>query len=173
MIALLKGPLGAGLVDAFEPGLVEVALPKWGPEVPTDLGRVPTCLRGPLVRWILDNDGNKADLMASQALHLEARDHSLLIRLADFHMGFLAIDHLWQVAPEVAAQVLERRLAENSNDAASWLEGSASSTEAILDVVERHPPSDAVRRWAARRMLNQPWLADRLWALVRRVSPRA
>ena len=169
VVALLKGPLGPRLRDAFDPELVERALPRWGPAIPTDLGQVPLCLRGALVRWVLDNDPGKAHLLASQASHLDGGDHGLIVRLAEYPMGWLAIDHLWQVAPEAARRVLADRLARNQ-DVAHWLEGPPSAMPAILDLVEGVPPSETVRRWAMRRLLNQPWLADRLWALARRAS---
>jgi hypothetical protein len=165
LLGLLRGPIREKLFEAFDLQLVASAIPGWARDAPYDLGQIPPMLRGPLVRWRLGND--LAGEMWSQVTHLGSSDHEILVQLANGPSGWFAIEHLWNVAPLVARHELETRLAANDADAARWLEGSVSVTETILELIEHGPKpySPAIRRWGARRLLDAPWLAERLLSL--------
>ncbi|HWU90645.1 MAG TPA: hypothetical protein VN253_25440 [Kofleriaceae bacterium] len=167
VVPVLDGPLGRRLLETFDPRQVAAALPMWAPEAMSRMGRVPAPLRGPLIAWLLDHDDVPSKLRMQDVEHLGADDHAILVRLADDRRGWPAIQRLWQVAPELASHELERRLADG-RDVSRWLEGPAAAMDAIIAIVERHPalPSAVIHRWATGRMLQHPWLAERLWALA-------
>lgn len=171
LIQILAGPLGPLLMAEVEAASEAAEFGNWARGARRDLGRVPQQLRGPLVRWLLDHDPGVVEDLWSQPEYLEPEDADVLIRLANLESmsgASFAIQRLWTVAPHAAVAEFEMQLRSSDDLAARWIDAPAGATDMILEVVERNPLVKPawMRRWAARRILDAPWLADRLWKIA-------
>ncbi len=171
VIRFLEGPMGDPLLAAADVDVLAAGAATWAPKAHGhELHRVPPLLRGPIVRWLLANTRDRVeDDLRRQVDHLGADEADCLLQLAEGRTGWLAVHRLWQVAPDCARNELTRRITARDDGAAHWLEAPTSATSMILDVVGTYPAPIPgwLRRWAARRMLDAPTVAERLLPFAR------
>lgn len=165
-LAVLRGPLADRLLATFDPSNAAAALQNWARTVSHDLSLVPERLRGHVLMCALQQ-GLHLDF--DVARYLGGEDEEVLVRLCNGPTAWTSIERVWQLVPDRAHRELMQRLSVADNDGDGWLEGPASVIERILESVTsmRPPYSEGVRRWAARRMIQHPWLADRFLSLLR------